>query len=264
MNLKKSDKIIAIVGVLVLIVAAIGVIVYVPEEGDEPTDTGDGELKKFNIVKDSDHGIDTTTNCPLNLPKKLSLFSKGKSYSNKEFYTLDAENVKSITIEVKYTDQQTPFLNKILKKQKIGMDVLTVNVVDPDGTKHSFSIDGNGKKNETIMVSPEIMQSCIEAKTIEEAQMEIANMSANNSKWYGECFEVSANLKVKGTLGPLARLAERFQQDQFSITISYDTYHYDLVEETPDDGNGENGDDDNNEESYNGTPYSGMSVMGFH
>ena len=51
MNLKKSDKIIAVVGVLILIVAAVGIIIYAPDN-DEADDINGGKVEYYDFPVD--------------------------------------------------------------------------------------------------------------------------------------------------------------------------------------------------------------------
>ena len=52
MALKKSDKIIAIVGVIILIVAAVGIFLYADLEEEETPKDDEGEMKIFEIHYD--------------------------------------------------------------------------------------------------------------------------------------------------------------------------------------------------------------------
>ncbi len=49
MILKRSDKLIAIIGVIILIIAGIGIFFYISAEGDSEEDQGDGSKNKFIV-----------------------------------------------------------------------------------------------------------------------------------------------------------------------------------------------------------------------
>ena len=239
MNLKKSDKMIAVIGVVILVIAAIGVILYVPENGEAPQSSGNGEEMSYNIIVTPHESKEMTSTYQLQLARtfgKLDYKTTGK----KDLFTLDKDNVENIEITVKYTDSQNSlpilsFLSNLLGKSKFGMDELTISIFDPDENKYSLTLSG-GKKNVSIPVSKMIEMETVKGKTEEEAKMELANMTAENSKWNGQIFQINGQLTINGKLGLLARLRERFGTDSFTVTIKYNYYEYKVgnpIEEEP-------------------------------
>ena len=233
MNLKKSDKMIAVIGVVILIVAAIGVILYVPENGEAPQNGGNGKEMSYNIMVKPHESKEMSTTYQLQLTKtfgKLDYKTTGK----KELFTLDKDNVEYIEITVKYTDSQNSypilsFLSNLLGRSKLGMDELSVTITDPDENKHVITLSG-GKKNVTIHVSKMIEIETVEGKTEEEADMELTNMTTENSKWNGQKFQITGQLTINGKIGIFARLRERFGPDSFVVTYKYNYYEYELGE----------------------------------
>jgi len=264
MNLKKSDKIIAVAAVIVLIIAAIGIILYVPEEGDGPKNGngyGYGNEMSFDITATPHDGDEIEETFQLDLTKKLGKLDYKTTGGKKDLFTLDEDNVCDITIEVQYTDNQPsfPILSKVLNilgRGSLGIDELTVTIFDPDSVSHEIRLSG-GRKNVTIPVSDMISKDTIEDVSEEAADMQLANLTDENSKWNGQVFQINGQLTVKGKLGLLARLRERFGPESFKVTVSYNYYTYELGDsiekQTPSTGS-------NTEGPMKGTSLNGLDI----
>lgn len=264
MNLKKSDKMIAIVGVAILIIAAIGVILYVPENGESPAPDIDGEEKTYMIKVTPKEEEESPQTYTLQLARQFGRLDY-KTTGKMDLFTLNKDNVENIIFEVKYTDLQNsfPILSTILNllgRSKLGIDELSITIIDPDEVKHVITLMG-GKKNITIDVSNKITQETIIGKSEDEAKMALANLTAENSKWNGQMFQISGQLTINGKLGILARIRERFGIDQFTVTINYNYYKYELGDEVEEEEE-EPPMGQNTETSY-ATPWASMSLGGF-
>lgn len=265
MNLKKSDKMIAILGVAILIIAAIGVILYVPENGESPGPDMDGEEKSYMIKVTPKDGKEITETYTLQLAKRFGKLDY-KTTGKKDLFTLDTDNVENIVIEAKFTDSQNSFpilsfILNLLGRSKLGVDELSVTIIDPDEKKHVITLMG-GKKNITIEdVNEKITQETIMGKSEEEAKMALSNLTAENSKWNGQMIQVSGQLTINGKLGLLARIMERFGTDSFTVKVNYNYYEYELGDEVEEEE--EEPPMGHNTETLYATPWASMSLGGF-
>ena len=162
MNLKKSDKMIAGIAVLVLIIAAVGIVLYSEDKDETPLGGGDGKMMTYPVEYDTKMGSASPDN-------------EGYKVTDKKEYNgvvdIGMQNVKSVTFVFDYQDKFTGLFGfGILGK--IGADTLTVKVMDMDGNElGSDTIKGSG--NATIMIdgiTDMISTSPIEAKSDAEAE----------------------------------------------------------------------------------------------
>lgn len=248
MNLKKSDKIIAVLGVVVLVVAAIAIIYYMGEE--EPTEImkEDDGLSEF-IVDVSTYDSE--------IKSKESHVIKDKLIGNSPV-SIDVEipvdYLREAEIIVKYTDAQSiKFLKKLTE------DTLTVVVKDDEGNKiESGSIVGSG--NVTVVIPG---KDCIDFGVIRADDLSEANKRKDeNITLTGESdiYTVTVTIKHKGFL-------ERLRKDQFSIEVLGEYYQYKVVESET---NNEDNNDDDTEMSQDDSVYTAQSYYrylsntGFH
>jgi hypothetical protein len=260
MSLKKSDKIIAIFGVIILIVAAIGIVLYVPEDGDDaPKEVEEKKKISFEVQMNEDMFSEPRFDLDLKLPSLFSLLSRGKSYVNKNFYTIQAENVKSIIFEFEFEDKQKsfgflPFIFKLLNNP-IGTDIVNVVITDPNDETISRVLASGTKKNITIDVPLHPIPKDIEAYSQEEAEQILSeNYSFND--WVEMPFGISVSLTIEGRLRFFKRIRERFFKDTVTVKISYITYSLDPVRIKTDDN-------DNNNDDDSGTNYNGYGSLSF-
>ena len=131
-SLKKNDKIIIIVAVVVLVIAGVGVAMYQsPKTSNVLPSTITGE-KTFDVIWTIRNGtLDT-----------ISEFA-GKKSPYEGTVMIPEGNVKSITFNLSWTDDHMTFL------KRMGLDTLTLEVTTPDGvtfteTNKSAPITGEG------------------------------------------------------------------------------------------------------------------------
>jgi len=248
MNLKKSDKIIAVVGVVILIVAAIAIIFYMGEE--EPTNgMPDDDEKMFEFVVKT------------NVYKQTILAEESHEVKDKLIgdsptkidVEIPIDDLKNAEIYVKFTDAQ-----KINFLKRLTEDTLTVVVKDEDGNKiDSGNIVGNG--NVTIDIPGGKCQNfgIIYAEDIIEANERLEENLTETGEI--ETYTVTVSISYKG-------LFERLRADNFKIEVTGEYYDYKVVET----GNEyDNPSDDNNELSqdepdYITSAYKYLSYPGFH
>ena len=236
MNLKKSDKIIAIVGVLILVIAAIGIVLYTSTEEVEEKEPEE-KLLTFDVYEEVKTGSAERETYKFN---KLKLVTKVVSLEEKECFPVSVDNLKSVEFKITYEDDRTGrLLGKILNKVlglKIGKDTLTITIIDPDGTEHKGeSIVGSGNTTITFDgINPPIYTEQIEAETDVEAMEELEYLYG--TKWKDGVFKIKAELSSKEAIPLLdGRLLEKLDDDDFTLEITYTYYDYDLEEIEDDD-----------------------------
>lgn len=255
MNLKKNDKIIAVVGVIILIVAAIGIIIYTPEDGEEPIEPTEDKKTLFNVtVNERTIGPEEKTFSF----GGFSLFLKSKStVTEEELLMVAKDNLKSVKFNITYTDNKVGGLLGLLFKGMIGNDKLDVTIIDPDETEVvADTISGSG----TVIIefdgiNPMIDTSQIEADSRSEAMEELEQRY--ESRWKDQPFQMTASHKVAETFRLLLRLRERIDTDSFDVGINYSYYDYDL-EDSGIKVNGDN--DDENNDDFNDLPITSHSI----
>lgn len=227
MNLKKSDKMIAIAGVAILIIAAIGIIMYASNEPEDEVPTKNEELYTYTVtfaIEQEDALSLTSMKIKEPLIKRLS-----GDGSKEQIVEIPSDNLKSIKFFIEYTD--TIMKGKIIKFLNfIGTDTITMKVFDEYDSKiDSVSIKGNG--NATIMyqdIQPMTI-GIIQAKDETEARQKLyENLSMDDTM---ETYKIKVTIDQKETLlfRPLARIAELLLQDTFKLRVTYEYYIYDIV-----------------------------------
>lgn len=231
MSLKKSDKIIAIVGVIILIIAGIGIVLYSSseEENGMPTIKTEDEMM---------YDVTFTISAPMTaVPDnnaysiKSKLFNRGISPYVGEVI-ISHENLQSVNFYLKYNDNVKGFLGGRLFPG-IGADTLTVNIKDSEDNLIVSKISSKGSLvvNETLEFLSMIPLEPIEAKDINDARSELEKRYINNE----ESYKITVSLKT----GLWGRLRELLKPDSFKLEITYTYYEYELVLEDQDNNPGE-------------------------
>jgi hypothetical protein len=244
MALRKSDKIIAVIGIIILIIAGIGIFVYMDTEDDNGDQNGGTDGMKFYPVESKI----TMHPLPDKSQTKIKLKLRGTVFSfNHEIMD---QNVINISVTVSYTDENPGLLGRL---SKLGKDTLTINVVDSEGTNV-----GSGKKQGSGKIMFDIdgpamkIQDPIEAESYEMADQMLMNMYESFSETY------TFNINIKG--GLIGALRERFLgKDSFTVMVSYCTYDYTL-EEPFDDDNG----NPNTETNFDPPVFHTTNFPGYH
>ena len=256
MSLKKSDKIIAIIGVIVLIGAAIGIYLYaITEEEPEESKEDAEEMKTFNVIYEEKSMPINPENTDFKIRPKIL----GKATWASEL-KLSHENLKNFSITVDYTDNKKGILLGLLFKS-VGADTLLITVYDSqDREVVSESIKGDGK-NSLISIDVDIANPFsldpIEATDILDAYDILEEKYVN----YDETYTIEMKLKT----GLWGKIREILGKDSFTLDVTYTFYDYDLEEPEKETGgddfdNQESGQDDNGYNNYG--PYSGLFLPG--
>ena len=244
MSLKRSDKIIAVVGVIILILAAIGVIIYTQPEDDEPEKTTDLEKQTYMVSYKTVDGSPLSKNFQI---KKPFLLSKGASAVDEATFIISQYNIKDVTFKIVYNDD-------VPRKG----DTLEVTITAPDGNDYQCEniVGSSGEEGKLVTikdVNQMITVPSIEAESEEDAQTELESYYKSN--FMDHAFKINIQLTIAeklGLLNQIQKLLERVKKDSVSIEMTYTYYQYTLETETEADGDNDDDDGDNNPSGYNG------------
>jgi hypothetical protein len=231
MNLKKNDKIILIVGVVILVVAGIGIAFYTSPVNEKPV----GEAKADTII----YTYTWTQNTGEKTIGDALTAGKGAPYEEPIFIQGQSGTViTSVEFQLDWEDDVT---YGILRKK--GLDTLTADISYKTDTKSETST-GNGNHTFVFTINERPKDGTIEAKSREDAVDQIQNnISGKNS--------VSFDITVSVDTGESFIRLLKFLKDKgndFSLTATYTYYTMSLQESEPsdddtDDDTKETGDD---------------------
>jgi len=247
MNLKKSDKIIALVAVVILIIAAIGVILYTDIEPEVKLPVK--EVFLYNVTVESN-------------PGSLRLDNTDYSMTNKKPYTgtfeVTSDNLESIDIYIEYEDNDRGFL-KIFKNSR--KNTITVTVYD-EAENEVISTKIIGMGNETLIISGSSALDIgqIIAKDINDAREKLDENLSNTGLTQKYTIEVTVKY---GELRILKKFLEKLSGDSFTIEITANHYDYQL-EEVEDSNNDDGYEETSIQSGYSATPYVSTNYIGFH
>jgi len=222
MTLKKSDKIIAIIGVIILIVAAVGIYLYagVEEEDKIPIE----EEKTFFEIQYEERSMAA-------MPDDQDYTIKAKilgSGTYEGMVEIIQQNLKSVDVFVDYSDNKVGFFPILKIIRSIGADTITITVYDSQENEVGREkIKGSGNvtipiKSDASMISMEPIEAddLLEATTIlEERYID-----------YTETYTIHISLKT----GLWGKIRERFMgKDSFQLEITYNYYDYYIIEKIP-------------------------------
>jgi hypothetical protein len=155
-SLKKNDKLIILVGVIVIIVAAIGIAVYNQPEVEEITE---------KIVTEKYYDIEWSTTTG-----SLSAISgfAGKRSPYEDTISINQKNLKTVTFNLSWIDDKALF-------RIFGRDTLTLEVTAPDGTVYEESVQSARRTKDgniviTINVNREPSSGPIYADDLDTAE----------------------------------------------------------------------------------------------
>lgn len=226
MTLKKSDKLIAVIGVVILIIAGIGIIFYagIDKENKAPTVNEEKVLKTFEVnyievsLPIDPDNIDYTI--------KPKLIGQAKWTGN---IVLDMQNLKSIDIMVEYHDNFCGFFfGKILRP--IGADAFTITIYkDNEEVAKDKITDGDGiVEFPSITIGSIIPILTIDAKDIEEAKAKLQEQYIN----YTLNYTIQITLKT----GLWKKFSELLSKDTFDLKVNYTQFVYDIKNPESDSG----------------------------
>jgi hypothetical protein len=209
-SLKKNDKIIIIVAVVILVIAGVGVAMY--QSPKAPTDYSSliTSQKSYNVTWTLRNGTLTT----------LSDFA-GKKTPYEKTVTIPDGNVNSVTFNLSWTDDHMTFF------KRMGLDSLTLEVTMPDGvnyfteTNTSAPKTGYGTISHTLIKDIIPPEGPIQAKNEQEAQTKLQTSPYFDDSWSDKDITINVSVHV-GELRFLKKLRDK--GNDFELKISYQYY----------------------------------------
>ncbi|MCJ7570364.1 MAG: hypothetical protein MUO82_00580 [Candidatus Thermoplasmatota archaeon] len=245
MNLKKSDKIIALVAVVILIIAAIGVILYTEKKPEVKLAVK--EMFLYNVTVETN-------------PSSLTLDNTDYTMTNKKPYTgtfeVTSDNLEGIDIYIEYKDNDRGLFFKESRKNTI-----TVTVYDEAKTEVlTTKIIGMGNETLNIPGSKALDIGQIIAKDINDAREKLAENLSKTGLTQKYTIEVSVKY---GEVRIRKKIIEKLSGDSFTIEITANHYDYQLEEVK------NSNSDDGYEETiiqsgYSSISYVSTNYIGFH
>jgi len=229
MNLKKNDKIILIVGVVILIVAGAGIALYnAPSSDDATADTDDANEMEYEYTWTQRTGSKTI---------ESPMVSKDSAFE--QSYSVDAPDgcvLTQVTVNIDWIDDNT--FGLIRTK---GKDTLTAEVsLEGKSKEETSEMEGNHSFSYNVNTMPQ--DGSVDATTESEAKSELDEefMDQNSAD-----FDVTLNIE---TGEPWWRfLLNRDNGNTVDISVDYTYYTHELTEPDNDDGGDDTkttGDDD--------------------
>jgi len=220
MNLKQSDKLIAIIGVIILIIAGIAIIFYTSAEVDEEDVYDPNEKIEYNIYWEEKTGkgsMDGTANP--SLEDTIMITTSTKSVITK------------VSLNVIWEDDNVWGL---LKNK--GKDTLKVEIKPEGGSAEEAQSTGSGNMSFDFSITSK-MEKYVDAKDIEEAEDIIMNDIEDYNK---ESFDITVTVNTGERfrfLQPIRSLLNKIRDNgnDFEIEYTYTYYTFDIEEPDEDD-----------------------------
>ena len=209
-TLKKNDKIVIIVAVIILVFAGVGVAMY--QSPSTPSD-----LTSLIPTEKSYDVIWTLRNGSLNTVSEFA----GKSSPYEGTVMISEENVESITFNLSWIDDRMTFF------KRMGLDRLTLEVTMPDGmysfteTSTSAKISGEGSISHTIVRDIIPPDTSFEATDESDAQTLLKAKSNFDDSWTDKAITFNVNVQI-GELRILKKIRDK--GNNFDLEITYQFY----------------------------------------
>jgi hypothetical protein len=212
-SLKKNDKIVIIVAVVILVFAGVGVAMY---QSPQP-------VSNFSSIITSEKNYDVIWTLHNGTLNTISEFA-GKKSPYQGTVMISDENVKSITFNLSWTDDHMTFM------KRMGLDRLTLEVVMPDGiyyfteTSTSTQTTGEGTISHTIVKDIIPPDTLIEADNELDAQTKLKDKSYFDDSWTEKGITINVSVQI-GELRILKKIRDKGNDFELKITYQY----YDAV-----------------------------------
>jgi len=223
MNLKKNDKLILIVGVVILVVAAIGIAFYTSADTDDIELYVPLEEKTFDV-----------TWTEVTMEKPIINGVAKKEYIESETISAPAWSVlTNVEFRLDWEDDHTSGL--LITK---GADTLTAEITKQGGESKTDGNTEGGNLTFSFSVNGRPSDSYVEAETSTEAEEIVKELFPDEND---ASFDVAVNVKTGEKFGIRPLKLFRFSRDKgndFDLKITY-TYYVFNIEEPEEDGNGD-------------------------
>jgi hypothetical protein len=218
MNLNKNDKIILIAGILILIIAAVGVAVYTSPDTDDIT-AGDTkpEYKNYSYNWKANSGEKTI--------EESMYVDKNSEYSDSFTITTPSGSIlTNVDVIVNWEDDNTYGL---LRRK--GEDVLTIEINQRGSAPKTESSEGGGYMNFTFKVNDLPTSDLVFAEDKQDAKEIIEGMFPDENF---ASFDITASIDTGERLLRFLQFI-RDQGNDFELKLKY-TYYSCLIEEPHD------------------------------
>jgi hypothetical protein len=216
-SLKKNDKIIIIVAVVILVIAGVGVAMYQSPKTESILPSTITTENSYDVVW-------TLKNGSLNA---ISDFA-GKKSPYGTLIVIPEGNVNSVTFDLSWTDDHMTFF------KRMGLDSLTLEVTMPDGiyffteTNTSAPVTGAGTISKTILKDVIPPDKSIKADNERDAQ---SKLSMYDDSWTDK--DIKINVSVQVGEKRFRILKQFFEKgNDFELKISYQYYDGVLKQDT--------------------------------
>jgi hypothetical protein len=217
-SLKKNDKIVIIVAVLILVIAGVAIAVYQSPSAPSDLTSLIPSEKNYEVIWTEQNGSLST----------IAGFA-GKKSPYQETVMIPETNVKSITFDLSWTDDHMTFM------KRRGLDSLTLEVTMPDGiyyfteTSTSAPITGEGTISHTIFNSIIPPEMPIEAENENDAQTKLEETPYSDDSWTEKDITINVSVDI-GEIRLLKQLRDK--GNDFELKITYQYYDGALKEDT--------------------------------
>jgi len=224
MKLKKNDKIILVVGIVILIAAGTGIALYTVEDSDDADVKEDTDMYSYTWIK-KEGIIDLLSN---------EYASNSEPYKSILRITSPSNSVlTSITMTLSWEDDSTYGL--LTEK---GVDTLTAEISRGSDTK-TITSEGGGNESLTFKIYPMPESDTVEAISTNDAMDQIDDIISGLNK---ESFDITVSVATGERMVRLLKYM-RDKGNDFDLTAEYTYYYYEF------DDFGQNDEDDDTKET---------------
>ena len=233
MSLKKTDKIIAVVGVVIIIVAIAGILFYFETEDDVDDGEPKDEMNEF-MVEWQEYSAEMPC-----------IKESAKTKYNDSINIMVAEGcvIKDVVVEISWSDDHV--VNFALPNRK-GQDTLKAMFrVIGSGDEFPHTSTGSGSENHTFLLYASMPQDEIieDAEDIYDAE-EMVKEQYSGKNSVDIDVEVKVNIGEKFALRPMKLLNKLLDKgDDFEIMVKYNYYKPYISEMESDNDDGEENND---------------------
>ena len=236
MNLKQSDKLIAIIGVVILVIAGIAIVFYTSTSGnnEEVHDESNTELYEYSWERETlSYKIDGTAQKTYEEPLTVTS-SKGTVLT-------------SVTITVNWKDDRT---HGIITTK--GKDTLTAEIALQGGTSKTQDSTGSGNMSFDFNINDIPPSDNVEAEDLQSAEDKIKNELYDNENEAVFDIKITVQTGEKRGIRPLKFIRHFLDKgNDFEIEYTYTYYTFD-VEEPEDNSDDTTTTGQNQDTDYNG------------
>jgi hypothetical protein len=216
-SLKKNDKIIVIVAVVILVIAGVGVAMYQSPKTSSVLPSTLTSEKTFDVIWTQRNGTLNT----------ISEFAGKKSQYQTTIQIPVVGNLRSITFILSWTDNHMTFM------KRMGLDSLTLEVTTPDGrtftdTNTSAPITGEGTITHTVSTGIIPPVSSIKSDDEKNAQAKLEGKPYYDDSWTNKDININVSVQI-GEVRILKQMRDK--GNNFDLKITYQYYDGALKED---------------------------------